>query len=366
MSAKFGCRFILYSLVLFISFHAQSQFKVNAARTWVFMVGVLEWADKNDFASFDKSGRLDAKIFQFFKNSGVPTHQMLYLQDKQATTSEVRKALTAFLKKSQKEDILFFYYCGHGYKNEAEKVCFANYQGGDWSAQEIVKNVAQNFAGNTAFFTADCCNSGGLAREVQKYPTKNFVALNSVVPTDVSTGNWTFSSALLYGLQGKNFIDTNNDTQITISELAGYIDQEMAIVEGQKAAYYVPENMANWVVATDVTSKKNKRIGEHVWVNYDGEDYLGFIVDANQNTYQVRFFSYTNNETDWVAAKQLKPFRCKKDFAVGSAVQVYYEDDKKWYAAKVLKKFSCLHYVHYEGYSNEYDAWISPDNIKKN
>ena len=83
--------------------------------------------------------------------------------------------------------MLFFYYCGHGYKNDDGKVCFANYKGADWTAEEIVKTVNENFAGNTALFTADCCNSGGLAKEVQKYKTRNYAALNSVVPTDVST-----------------------------------------------------------------------------------------------------------------------------------------------------------------------------------
>lgn len=30
------------------------------------MLGVSKWLDKNEFASFDKRGRVDAKILKFF------------------------------------------------------------------------------------------------------------------------------------------------------------------------------------------------------------------------------------------------------------------------------------------------------------
>lgn len=349
--------------LLFSSVSAQTQ--TNFGKTWIFMVGVLEWADANTFASFEKKDRLDAKILKFFQANGVPAEHILYLKDKQATTKAVREAFAPFLKQAQKDDTLLFYYCGHGYKNEGNKVCFANYQGADWTAEEIVRTVNENFAGNTAFFLADCCNSGGLAKEVQKYRSKNFVALNSVVPTDVSTGNWTFSNALLYGFQGQNFVDTDNDGKITLSELANYIDLEMAIVEEQKAAYFIPERMKNWVVASNVAKKKSARIGERVLVDYAGEDWLGFITGVTEDkNLKVRFYSYTNNETDIVEASRVKPYSCKKNFAIGASVKVYSADDKKWYPAKVLKKFSCLHYIHYIDYDAEWDEWVSQERIK--
>ncbi|WP_064196371.1 MULTISPECIES: caspase family protein [Emticicia] len=357
--------FLLLSLLV-INLKGIGQQKLDYSRTWVFMVGVLEWADANTFASFDKKGRLDTKILNFFQKQGVPASQMLYLKDQKATTKAVREAFAPFLKQAKKGDALFFYYCGHGYKNDGGKVCFANYQGADWTAEEIVKTVNENFAGNTAIFTADCCNSGGLAKEVQMYPSRNYAALNSVVPTDVSTGNWTFSNALLYGLEGRNFVDIDNNGQIQLPELAQYIDTEMAIVEGQKSLYFVPNTMKNFEIKAGVPIKKNSRIGERVQVDYDGTDWLGFIenVEADKRL-KVRFYSYTNNEVDVVEASRVKAFKCTKDFPIGARVKVYSTNDKAWYAAKVLKKFSCLHYIHYEGYDDEYDEWVSTDKIKK-
>jgi hypothetical protein len=330
------------------------------------MVGVLEWADKESFASFDKRGRVDAKILKFFQENGVAPDHIVYIKDKEATTPQVKKAFVDFLKKAKKGDQLFFYYCGHGYHNDGSKVCFANYSGGEWTADDIVKVVDVNFAGNNAFFVADCCNSGGLADEAQKYKTKNFVALNSVVPKDLSTGNWTFSNALLYGLQGKNFTDIDGNGTLTLTELANYIDKEMAVVEGQKAAYYIPQSLKNMTVTSGLSTKKDKRIGQHVWVDYDGEDYLGFVANADlAKGLNIRFYSYTNNEIEWVEASRVKPFTCKSDFPIGATVKVYSNYDEKWLKAKVLKKFSCLHYIRYDGYGSEWDEWISPENIKK-
>ena len=357
--------FLLFILTA-LSLKGVSQDKLDYGRTWVFMVGVLEWADANTFASFDKKGRVDAKIMKFFEKQGVPANQMLYIKDQKATTSAVREAFLPFLQQAKKGDILFFYYCGHGYKNDGGKVCFANYKGADWTAEEIVKTVNENFAGNTALFTADCCNSGGLAKEVQKYKTRNYAALNSVVPTDVSTGNWTFSNALLYALEGRNFVDTDNNGAIQLGELSQYIDTEMAVVEGQKASYFVPTSMKNWTLSSGIAPKKNSRIGERVMVDYGGTDWLGFIegVEADKNL-KVRFYSYTNNEVDIVTPLRVKPFKCTNDFPIGASVKVYSTSDEKWYPAKVLKKFSCLYYIHYTEYDSEYDEWVAPANIKK-
>ena len=357
--------FLLFALAI-LSLKGIAQEKLDYARTWVFMVGVLEWADAETFASFDKEGRVGAKIMNFFEQQGVPANQMMYLKDEGATTNSVREAFTAFLKKAKKDDILFFYYCGHGYKNTDGKVCFANYKGADWTAEEIVRTVNENFAGNTALFTADCCNSGGLAREVQQYKSRNYAALNSVVPTDVSTGNWTFSNALLYALKGKNFVDTDNNGRIQLGELSEYIDTEMAVVEGQKASSFIPVSMKNWTLSSGVIPKGNSNIGEKVLVDYNGTNWLGFIegVEANKKV-KVRFYSYTNNEVDIVEPSRVKPFRCSSDFPIGTEVKVYSASYKNWYPAVVLKKFSCLHYIHYADYGSEWDEWVSPANIKK-
>jgi hypothetical protein len=245
-------------------------------------------------------------------------------------------------------------------------VCFTTYKGDEWSAEEIVRTVNNNFAGDKAFFTADCCNSGGLAIEVKKYPQREYAALNSVVPTSLSTGNWTFSNALLYGLQGKNFIDFNNNGNISLEELAKYIDEEMAVVEGQKAYYFIPASMKNWVVTNNVPIKKNLLVGSRVMVDYDGDNYMGFVEDADaKNNFKIRFYSYTNHETEWLNLNRLKPFACSKDLKIGTKVKALSSLDQKWYPGKVIKKFLCLHLVHFDDYDSKWDEWIAAKNIEQ-
>ena len=357
---------LLFTLLLlfFLSF-TNAQTKSGFGNTWVFMVSLVEWEDTT-MASFDKDGRIDSAIINYFIKSGVPSNQILSLNDKKANTNTVRSEFINFLRSAKKEDNLFFYYAWHGYINDKQKVCFATYKGDDWSAEEIVRTVNENFAGNKAFFTADCCNSGGLTQEAQKYPKREYVSLNSVVPTNNSTGNWTFSNALLYGLEGKTYIDYDQNGKINLDELAKYIDEEMAIVEGQKAFNYIPNTMKNWIVSYNVPKKKNALIGSHVNVNYDGEDYLGFVEDADtKNNYKVRFYSYTNNETEWLKSNRLKKYTCLKDYPIGSKVKVTSSFDDKQYNAKVIKKFLCLHLVHYDDYDSEWDEWVGYRKIEK-
>ncbi len=359
-------RYLLLTLLL-VCAHTflNAQTKTGFGKTWVFMVSLVEWEDTS-IPAFEKDGRIDSKIIDFFKKNGIPSNQIIYLKDKQASTNTVRAEFINFLKKAKKDDNLFFYYSGHGYKNDDDKVCFTTYKGADWSAEEIVSNVNTYFAGNKAFFTADCCNSGGLSLEAKKYPKREYVSLNSVVPTSISTGNWTFSNALLYGLQGKNFVDYNNNGNINVEELAKYIDEEMAVVEGQKAYNYIPNSMKNWAVTKNVPIKKNLLVGSRVLVDYNGQDYMGFVEDADaKNNFKVRFYSYTNNETEWIALNRLKPFSCPKDYQIGTRVNAISALDKKSYPGEVVKKFLCLHLVHFDGYDSEWDEWIAPANIEK-
>ena len=114
--------FLLTVLLIWSHSFINAQTKTGFSKTWVFMVSLVEWADTS-IATFEKEGRIDSKIFNFFKNNGVPPNQMIYLKDEQASTNSVRAEFAKFLKKATKGDKLFFYYSGHGYKNDDDKVC---------------------------------------------------------------------------------------------------------------------------------------------------------------------------------------------------------------------------------------------------
>ncbi len=113
--------FLFFTFLFITKSKAQVKSFFNQ-KTWVFVVGVLEFEDKENLASFDKRGRVDAQIVKQFENMGVPKNQILYIKDKQALTEDLKISFNEFIKKAKKDDNLFFYYSGHGYRNEKSKI----------------------------------------------------------------------------------------------------------------------------------------------------------------------------------------------------------------------------------------------------
>jgi len=74
--------FTLALLIIFGSVVAQS---VSARdrdwqpkRTWVFVVGILQWQHKEMFDSFPQTNRRDAQLVEYFRQQGVPESQLVF------------------------------------------------------------------------------------------------------------------------------------------------------------------------------------------------------------------------------------------------------------------------------------------------
>jgi len=118
-------------------------------------------------------------LVESFRQQDVPDEQMVYLQDAQATTRQVKTAFTTLLAKAREGDFLFVYYCGHGYKSDDERTTwFATYDAGDdtpgWSTDSIVKDIEKYFKGSRLF-------NGGLLLFGQPRPTGAAAGSESVV-----------------------------------------------------------------------------------------------------------------------------------------------------------------------------------------
>ena len=73
------CPFILLVLQLFTPNSASAKdLGWQPEKTWVFVVGALNWKHRDMFGSFPVKNRRDAALVNFFKQSGVPeTHEHL-------------------------------------------------------------------------------------------------------------------------------------------------------------------------------------------------------------------------------------------------------------------------------------------------
>lgn len=281
-------------------------------RTWVFIVGTLQWEHSDMFESFPQENRRDAQLANFFKTQGVPAAQMVYLKDRQATTRQVRTAFKDLLSQAREGDLLFVYYTGHGYKSDDERTTFfATYDAGEkvpgWATSSIVGDIERYFKGSEAILTADCCYSGSLAQQVAKLNSRiSYACLASSTANQLSTGNWTFTEMLLAGLKGEAYADINQDGEITLQELAEDIRADMAFAEDQKSAFAATGVFTNQTVLARAERRSARDVSKRVEVRSEGDWYKARIIDAEQGQYKVHYYGYDDWYDEWVNARQVR------------------------------------------------------------
>ena len=343
--------FVLLGCGLFSGSNAIAQTRDwQPQRTWVFVVGTLQWKHRDMFDSFPQKNRRDAQLVEFFRQQGVPAQQLVYLQDAQATTRQVKTAFAAFLAKAREGDLLFVYYCGHGYKSDdARTTFFATYDAGDdtpgWSTDSIVRDVEKYFKGSRAFLTADCCYSGSLAQQARRLSQRvSFACLTSSSASQLSTGNWTFTEMLVAGLSGKAFADLNSDGQITLSELAEDVKEDMAFAEEQLSSFTTTGSFAPDTVLARAGRKSNPEVSKRVEVRSDGKWWKARVIDSRAGTFRVHYYGFEDSDDEWVRLSQIRE-PAIVEYPAGSTVEVIWK--RKWYPAKVLSVERGVHLIHY-------------------
>ncbi len=365
-------------------------------RTWVFAVGILQFQHKDLFDSFPQKNRRDAQLIEFFRQQGVPESQIFFLKDSQATTRRVETSFPAFISKAGPNDLLFFYYTGHGYKSDDEKTTyFATYDDSEdtvgWATDEIVRDIEKYFKGSRALLTADTCFSGSLAQTTRQLGQRvSYATLASATSNHTSTENWTFTEMLLAGLRGKSYADINGDGEVTLSELAEDIKQDMAFAEDQKAVFLTTGNFQPEMELATAERKVDPLISSRLEVRSEGDWYKARVIDARGSTYRVHYFGYEDSDDEWVTRRdfrepkvvasnqakrdenanwKLSDYRSSGDrrtsneYRVGANVEVNWHG--KWYSAKILDAKEGRHLVHYAGYDDSGDEWVPDNRIRR-
>jgi hypothetical protein len=95
---------------------AQSAARVagfDPSKTRALIVGILSWRDPR-FRSFPSEGRRDAMLVDLLRRKGVPSANVTFLRDQQATKQSIERAFEASLRAVQPDETLLVYYAGHG------------------------------------------------------------------------------------------------------------------------------------------------------------------------------------------------------------------------------------------------------------
>jgi RNA binding activity-knot of a chromodomain len=381
-------------LVIFVSAIGQS---ISAKgrqwqpqKTWVFVVGLLQFQQKDMFDSFPQTNRRDGQLVEFFRQQGVPESQLVFLKDAQATTRRVETSFQIFLSKAEPDDLLVFYYTGHGYKSDDEHTTyFATYDASEdvqgWTTEAIVSDIEKYFKGSRALLTADTCYSGNLAEQTEKLGRRvSYATLASATSSHVSTENWTFTEMLLAGLRGKSFADINGDGEITLSELAADIKQDMSFAEAQRSVFVTTGDFDPEMDLALAARKVDPLISNRLEVRSEGDWYKARIIDARSGTYRVHYFGFEDTDDEWVTRRQ---FRIPaivaggtngntrsswesnqnrgeaNDYRAGTNVEASWQG--KWYPARLLKNQDDRHLVHYVGYDDSWDEWVNDNRLRR-
>ena len=158
-------------LISFQLYSSQAKADFDPDKTFVFIVGVLEWQSPS-LAPFEKKNRKDEELYKLFVSSGVKSPNIVFLKDQDATLMNIRRNLDGMLNKTTPGSTFIFYYAGHGVRAGDGPVSFANYdymdsKGNGLQTDIVTDQIAKRFKGKQAWLLADCCFSGVLIEQAK-------------------------------------------------------------------------------------------------------------------------------------------------------------------------------------------------------
>ena len=390
----FACLLPCMFLNLAFSEPAAAANAFDPQRTYAVIAGVLQWPAKNDVPGFDTQNRKDQELYDTLAQRGVPREQMILLLDSDATLEGTRKALNSVLERTTPDSTFIFYYAGHGGSD-----VFINYdtQNGLLHHSEITKAVKRYFKGQNVLLLADCCQSGGIGVAAKELAGAGFKAasLASADVLTVSTGNWTFTQAILDALNGSVLCDFNNDGVITLRETIADVASEMNYRERQACGYVLAGLPDFWQLArtkgvpmTAGPAPGRFKFREYVRTPHEngprhghivgllGGQYLelidsqempngkepgvGRIVGWINGQYLVEFYGYSEKKLLPFEPAQLSAIEFKT-YEPGAIVVVSWR--KEPVAAKVVRRQHGLHQISYLGWPDYWDDWVLGDRI---
>jgi hypothetical protein len=364
------CLFILLALQFFTPSPASAKdLGWQPEKTWVFVVGALNWKHSDMFGSFPVKNRRDVTLVDFFKQRGVPETQIVYLRDKQATQQQIDSAFAAELKKLRPDDLLIVYYCGHGSKSEdGNDVYLASYDAGDdgvsgWSINSIPKKIKSESRCARVLWLLDCCYSGQAALALTKQKGRPaYACVTSSSASESSTEHWTFSDALLDSLRGVAYVDLNHDGSVTLAEFAAHLNADMSLAEEQLSTFATTEGFDSEMVLSHAEPLAHPKIGERAQAQDAGGGwYPGRVIEARDGKFKIHFIGYEDDEDVWVAPDDLRPIK-PVQYAIGTQVEVRWK--KKWYPAMVLQVRDGIHLIHYINYEAKWDEWVPSKRVR--
>ena len=255
------CLFIIF---FDIGFRVFAQMPNNATialaqpQTYALVIGISQYAPGSNLPSLNFAHR-DAKEFASFlqtrSGGSVPSENIRLLVNEDATIGAVDNALSWLKNTCKKDDLVFFYFAGHGDK-ESETIFNLGYLLTYNTQRPNYRNFALriedlNNDANTLSVTnnakvvliTDACHSGDMAsgsfhwsnlvgKDLQTVRNKEIriascaTNQNSAENQEWGGGRGVFSWYLIRGLEG--LADRDNDGRVSLKDIRQYLDSSFS------------------------------------------------------------------------------------------------------------------------------------------
>jgi uncharacterized protein with FMN-binding domain len=114
-----------------------------------------------------------------------------------------------------------------------------------------------------------------------------------------------------------------------------------------------------FVLATGAFAEVKK--GDSVEVEWKGSFYPAKILEVKDGKYKIHYDGYADSWDEWVTTARIKgaapAARSGGAYKAGDALEVEWKG--KWYPAKILEVKDGKYKIHYDGYESSWDEWVT-------
>ncbi len=213
-------RLFLFFLLITLQFNTSA----SEGKLFVVAAGIADYAEIADLKYGDTDAEMVASLFKYSKQP----HEIALLRNNQATKNSIIIQLKNYFSRAQEEDIVLFYFSGHGgkgffYPYDANKSTLITY--------DDIRKLLVGCKARRQVLIADACFSGAIRIEEHNTAEKHEAGKELLFFLSSRTSQMSrelpaikggiFTYFLLQGLKGG--ADSNRDRVITAKELFDFV-----------------------------------------------------------------------------------------------------------------------------------------------
>lgn len=156
-------------------------------------------------------------------------------------------------------------------------------------------------------------------------------------------------------------MDDDGNGQITFAELDANIELDMAFAERQMSQSLFTRGFDRNFVIRASHKPTDPEVGQRAEIEWHGKYYRGFVIGRNGALSRVHYYGYQESDDEWVTPERLR-IPVPKTRPVNSAVEIEWKG--QWYAGKIIGMKHGLHMVKYDNWGPEWNEWVTFDRLR--